>query len=689
MTRMAGGVVRRGKPACAGSKNFAILGYGLLLLTALVFSSEVRAVESVKVDLTAKLLNSKVPLGNSFSIVKEGLSIEFTAIPSSNKKYATDQKLIEGQEAKIRFEIKDQATGAPIRGLFPAAWMDRQKKVSEGLSCKEKIGSFLQGRLAYRPTNDLNAWYLLAMNEKASISVIDPLVESTASQMLLDLILLESPGEAWALDSKAEVLYVTLPDTGKVAVVDMITWDVSTYLSVGSRPVEINFQPDQKYLWVGIDGGIDGPDKAGGVGVIDPETNKIVAKIATGHGHHEIAFSDDSRFAYLTNEMDGTVSVIDIWKLKKMKDIKAGKQPASLAYSSTAQSVYVVDSEKGTLHVIDGKSQEVSKSIDTTAGSSRVLFAPDGRWAFVTNPTLNKVLILDASVNSIAHSFEIGIGPHHVVFNDNYAFVHSMGSAKVSIIDLNSLNTRGAVPVVEIRIGSIDPNNSSKTSRADSIAITPEKSSVVIANPNDKNISYYMEGMNAPMGSFGNFMRRPKAVLTVDRGLRETSPGVYEAHVKLSHSGTYDIAFLLDSPQLTHCFTATVAVDPVFESKRNKAIKLEVMTNVKFVDIGQPTEIRVKLTDGTGTPKSGVKDLRVLTFLYPGVWQKRLLAQPLENGEYVVKLSFPKPGIYYVLFESSSLSAPMTKWPKMVLRTKKEQDKHAFSNNSTHLPKIK
>ena len=76
------------------------------------------------------------------------------------------------------------------------------------------------------------------------------------------------------------------------------------------------------------------------------------------------------------------------------------------------------------------------------------------------------------------------------------------------------------------------------------IVPTPEQSAVLVANPTDKTIYFYAEGMNAPMGSFQNMGREMRAALAVDRSLRETEPGVYIAHFRLPADGAYDVAFV-------------------------------------------------------------------------------------------------------------------------------------------------
>ncbi len=601
-------------------------------------------------------------------VVKEGIAIELSTETFS--RYTKDSnKLVEGRDAKIQFILKDANTGEALRGLYPAAWLDTKKPQSASLTCREKIGSFLQARVGFRPEVDLNTWYILALNHRGSISVIDPLVDSGASGMLLDLVMLESPGEAWTLGPKNNQLYVTLPAAGKVAVINTDTWEVKTNIQTGLGSNQIAFQPDGRFFWVGLDKSMGGANQPGGVTAVDPGTQRVVSQIQTGHGHHEIVFGDDSRHAYVTNEKDGTVSVIDIWKYKKIKDIKTGSRPTSLAYSKTAHAVYVTDSSDGTIYVIDQSKNEVTATIEAAAGTTGIQFSPDGRWGFVSDPESKKIMIFDASRNKIAHSFTVGKGPNQVVFTETYAYVHSVGSSQMSLINLGALDQRGSIPVIQIPVGKNPTEEMRNTITENMIALTPEETSVIVANPVDENIFYYMEGMNAPSGSFGNFQRMPKAVMTVDKGLKETSPGFYEAHVKLKNPGDYDVAFLLDNPKITHCFTLSVDEDPVIRAKVKGEVQMELIGPGEYVTAGETIEVKFRLKDSrSGNPKTGVKDMQLLALHSAGIWQHKVLAEHKKDGEYTAKFSFPQPGVYRVAFESRSINLPLHKWKPLMFK---------------------
>ena len=53
------------------------------------------------------------------------------------------------------------------------------------------------------------------------------------------------------------------------------------------------------------------------------------------------------------------------------------------------------------------------------------------------------------------------------------------------------------------------PEKGSAPIRADSMVLAPEGNSVIVANPADKVLYYYTEGMAAPMGDFQNYQREP------------------------------------------------------------------------------------------------------------------------------------------------------------------------------------
>ena len=596
-------------------------------------------------------------------IERDGVEVEFTIEPIEEP--GKSSELMEAKEAVVRFKIHDKATKTPLSGVKPAVWLtQRGENTTDEKACREKIQSFMQGSLRSRPDVDLNAYYLLALNQEPNISVIDPLLGFGTSK-LLTLVMLKSPGEDWAQKTSDQKIFVSMPLVNQVAVVDTNTWKVVANINTGMKPARVRLQPDERYLWVGNDAAESG--KPSGVTVIDTTTLKVVGQLSTGSGHHELEFSDDNRFAFVTNDADGTLSVIDIPKLAKVKDLNTGARATSVAFSSIGNALYVVNEADGSIAVVDTRSQQIATRIQTKAGITNVRFAPGGRWGFVPNPKENVVYVFDASTNRLAHTISVDKGPDQVAFTDAFAYLRSTGSTEISMVRLATLTDQP--DIAKFPGGQIAPAESPVAASGDVIIPAPEGSSVLVANPADRVIYYYSEGMAAPMGSFQNYRRNPRAVMVVDQSLREVTSGVYSTTTKLPKSGVYDVAFLLDSPRLTHCFSAEAKPNPDVPREKQIAIKIEYLDKDKPLPVGENYKLRFKVIDTTTLKaKSDLKDVRVLTLLSSGIWQKRDFARSIGDGVYELDIKVPQTGLYFVFVESRSQGVTFRQLPYLTLQ---------------------
>ena len=599
------------------------------------------------------------------------MAAEFTIDPVSTGALKSPD-LLEGEDYAVSFKITDNRTGTPLTGLRPSAWIDLRdpEKLTGGKDCRQKIQAFLQASLASRPEIDLNTYYILALNEDANISVIDPLMGYGTSK-LLTMVMLKSPGEDWALSSDKKRLFVTMPKANQVAVVDTSTWKVVSSVDTGERPTRILFQQDQKYLWVGCDS-TDGNQS--GVTVIDPVGPRAVAFIKTSAGHHEIAFNSDDRYAFVTNKQDGTLSVIDVQKLAKVKDLKTGDQPVSIAFSNLSKNIYVANEGDGTIAVVGGEGLEILTRLTAKPGLKSLRFVAGGRWGFVVSGKENAVRVFDSSNNQLAHIIEVGKSPDKISFTRDYAYVRSLASEQVSMIQLDSIGKSDKVPVLDFPGGQKAPGQSSSQAVADSIVASPESGSILVANPADKMIYYYTEGMAAPMGSFQNYSREPRAVMVWDRSLREVKPGTYSTTVKLTTNGNYDVAFLLDSPRIVNCFDMSVKPNPELRKKDDRTpVFVQALIQDPKIRALEEFKLRFKVVDTkTNQPKAGLKDVGVLVFLAPGIWQNRLWAKSIGEGVYEISFTPPQTGVYYVFVSCPSLKVRYNQLPYLVLEAKDE-----------------
>lgn len=583
---------------------------------------------------------------NRQRLARDGVVIEFEA-----RALSSDGELREGSQADLRFHISDAVSGQPLSGMNPGAWVDQAQALGgrdgRQMDCKARIGIYLKGVMGARPLLDLNGYFLLVLNKDPSITVIDPSISVGGITSTFARIPLKRTPMDWVIARNDKRLYVSMPDAGEIAVIDTDSFTVTAYIAAGKEPMRLALQPDGRYLWAG--------DDAGGVSVIDTRSLALVASFPGGDGHHEIAFSDDSRHAFVSNRDSGSISVFDVAELRHLRDIATGSQPLAVAYSPLSQAVYVTEGETGAISVIDVRSLEVRSRIESRPGIGPMQFSADGRFGLVLNTLEGLALVIDASSDQIIHELEVTPEPYQLIFTRFYAYVRGLASSKVSMINLSSLGA-GSEPIVQgFDAGPEAPKRAGALPLAVSMAQAREDSAIFVINPVDNTAYFYMEGMNAPMSGYQNRGHASRAALVVDRSLREMEPGVFSSRVTLPAPGEFDVAFLLNQPEMTHCFSVSVKADPALAKARNTA-QVQFLLEASTVSIGSPVMARFRVVRGEGgEPWVGVKDLQVRYFLAPS--SRPLLATAHEVGEgiYEAPLTLNQSGAWYLHVRSPSL----------------------------------
>ncbi|PTV58721.1 cytochrome D1 domain-containing protein [Pseudomonas putida] len=578
---------------------------------------------------------------------RDGVNVEFEARPLAGG------ELKEGGFANIRFKLSDQTSGQPLSGMAPGAWIDPAQSAPAGdreQSCKARVALFLKSSIGARPLLDLNSYFLLMLNNDASLTVIDPTV--SVGGVTSTMARIELPGRPmdWAATSDDKQVFVSIPERGKVSVIDTETFTRVADLDAGNQPLRVALQPDQHRLWVGNNSSDPGK---GGVTVIDVPGRSAMKHFNTGTGHHEIAFSADSRYAYVSNRDSGTLSVIDIPEMRLAKTIKVGPHPLSVSYSALSQAVYVVDGEEGSVRVFDARSHQLRHTVQAEQGLGPMRFSHDGRYGLVLNTLENQALVIDASTDKLIHRIPVAAEPYQLTFTKGYAYVRGLASPKVSMINLASLG-EGRAPIVQgFEAGPAAPRQAGDLPLAQGLSVSRDDNSVFVVNPVDNTTYFYAEGMNAPMSGYNNRGHQARAAIVVDRSLREVAPGVYGSTVKLPAAGKFDVAFLLNQPQIIHCFSTEVAAGS--DASQRKGARAE------FIGLDQPLPqhsdftARVRIVGDDGQPRLGLNDLSLRYFLAPSSMPRNLQLQEVGEGVYQAALNLPEAGAWYLHVQSPSL----------------------------------
>ena len=206
--------------------------------------------------------------------------------------------------------------------------------------------------------------------------------------------------------------------------------------------------------------------------VVDPATQKVVLKLPTGLGPHEVAVSPDGRTAYVSNF--GRYSV---YPAGDTEHDKAGH----------------------TITVIDLVDRKVKTTFDlgTHTGPHGMTVSHDGKLVWVTTETPQAVLELDSGTGKILHAWNTNQERSHMIVatpNETKFYVTNTVSGSVSVIDRTSS---------EVKVVSTGPGT-------EGIAISPDGKEVWAASRLDDKISVISTATDTIVAAFPSGGKGPK-----------------------------------------------------------------------------------------------------------------------------------------------------------------------------------
>ncbi|MDQ6868672.1 MAG: YncE family protein [Pseudomonadota bacterium] len=182
-------------------------------------------------------------------------------------------------------------------------------------------------------------------------------------------------------------------------------------------------------------------------------------------------------FAYVANDVDGTVSVINTATNTVMTTLTVGTNPSGVAVTPDGTHAYVSNNGDNNVSVIDTATNTVeAATIAVGVSPNGVAVTPDGKHVYVANFATNSVSVIDTATNTVVATLAVGFEPHSVAVTPDgkHAYVTS-GRSTVSVIDTAS-NT---VEAATLAVGN----------GADGVAATPDGKHVYVTNAESNNVS--------------------------------------------------------------------------------------------------------------------------------------------------------------------------------------------------------
>jgi DNA-binding beta-propeller fold protein YncE len=211
--------------------------------------------------------------------------------------------------------------------------------------------------------------------------------------------------------------------------------------------------------------------------IVEPTTLKIIARVATGEGPHEVALSPDDKTAFVSNygarTPGNSISVIDLATQRETKRVDLGpvRRPHGMEESGgkvyfTAEVNRLVgryDPQSGTVDWLMGTGQTGTHMLVVTGDASKIFTSNIGSDSLT-------MFVRGANGNWNATAIPVGKGPEGIALSPDGKEVWSAHSRD------------GGVSIIDATSGKVVQTLSVMTKRSNRVRFTPDGKRVLISD---------------------------------------------------------------------------------------------------------------------------------------------------------------------------------------------------------------
>jgi YVTN family beta-propeller protein len=213
--------------------------------------------------------------------------------------------------------------------------------------------------------------------------------------------------------------------------------------------------------------------------IVDPVSQKVVGRVPTGEGPHEVTASSDGKLAFVGNYGSGqnpgrTISVIDLVAQKELRRVDLGplRRPHGIAYADGK--VYFTAEVNKLIGRYDPAANQVDWLLGTGQNTTHmVLVSKDGSRIFTANIGSDSISVLERGSNPMNWNqtvIAVGKGPEAIDMSPDGKEIWTAHSRDggVSIIDIAG---KKVVQTVDLH-----------TKRSNRLKFTPDGKRVLVSD---------------------------------------------------------------------------------------------------------------------------------------------------------------------------------------------------------------
>ena len=247
-----------------------------------------------------------------------------------------------------------------------------------------------------------------------------------------------------AADSKAEPKIAIVLNSGEatVSLIDMPTRKVMKTVPVGKEPHHLMMTPDQKTLMVANAAGND-------VTLMNPVSGELTGRIPDIIDPYQIGYSPNNKwFVANGNRLDR----VDVYHaqgadLKLAKTIKLGKTPSHVAFTADSKIAFITLQDSNELAAIDLDTQTVIWKMPTGKLPAGIWMTPGDQYALVGITGQDYVQVIDWKNRKEVKRILTGKGAHNFrpLGDKKHVFVTNRIASSISLIDMQTLEKVGDI----------------------------------------------------------------------------------------------------------------------------------------------------------------------------------------------------------------------------------------------------
>ncbi|MFS4457992.1 beta-propeller fold lactonase family protein [Bdellovibrio sp. HCB2-146] len=257
---------------------------------------------------------------------------------------------------------------------------------------------------------------------------------------------------------------------GTASFINLLTHQTDFAVSVGFLPHEITFSPDGRWAFVSNYGKdhvrSQAPTNRPGhnIAMIDMEKRQVAKYLDLGAeacAPHGLEASPDGKRLYVTCEARKVVMVIDLASAEITEIPTMQEQSHMVVFNTDETRAYTSNFASGSISVLDLTGKSSAQVIPTGPGTEGISLSGDGKFIYASSVLGNFIVKIDAATLEIIGRVETGKSPVRVVPTPDgeKLIVNCAASNVVQVFDAATMTLMREISVGRQPIGIVVPNN--------------------------------------------------------------------------------------------------------------------------------------------------------------------------------------------------------------------------------------